>query len=133
MTIKTFDKCALPTVCFQSYTNGPKERIEINKQSDFEYYFIEQPDLREDDDWIKLAIEHKQLKEEVKWREKRLEQIREGLLGMSTAANSIGGGIRVERCVRKGAIKYSAIPELRGVDLDQYRDDPTEYYKIVEI
>ena len=133
MTIKTFDKCTLPTVCYQSYTDGPKSPVHINRPEDFEYNFIDQPEYHEEKEWLELAKEHRQLKEEVKWRENRLAQIRDGLLGMSTAANSIGGGIRVERCVRKGAIKYSAIPELLGVDLDLYRDEPTEYYKIVEI
>ena len=38
-------------------------------------------------------------------------------------------GCTLKKIVRKGSVNYKAIKELEGVDLDQHRAEPTEYYK----
>lgn len=41
-----------------------------------------------------------------------------------------GYGIKVMKLIRSGNVDYSAIPELKNVDLNQYRKKPTEYFRI---
>jgi hypothetical protein len=35
--------------------------------------------------------------------------------------------VTIKRQVRKGSVDYSSIPELKSVDLEAYRKQPTEF------
>lgn len=41
-----------------------------------------------------------------------------------------GAGVTVQRSERKGAVDYSKIPELEGVDLDYYRKQPSTVWSV---
>ena len=41
-----------------------------------------------------------------------------------------GYGVKVLKSIRSGNVDYSSIPELKNVDLDQYRKKPSEIYRI---
>lgn len=41
-----------------------------------------------------------------------------------------GKGIKLAEIERKGSVDYAAIPELRSVNLEQYRKKPSTYFKI---
>ena len=43
---------------------------------------------------------------------------RKQLESMANAQRTYGGGLELLRSFRKGAVEYSSIPELRGVDLE---------------
>lgn len=43
---------------------------------------------------------------------------------------SKGFGLRVTKCVRKGSINYDAIPQLAGVDLNEFRKPAMSYWTI---
>lgn len=58
------------------------------------------------------------------------EMIREELIELSLGTNSIGSGLRVSKCIRKGSIDYAKVPELKSIDLEQYRKKPMEYWRI---
>lgn len=68
---------------------------------------------------------------------KKLEEIetnlRDELIGLSEGQNSFGGGIRLTKVVRGGAVQYSDIPELQGVDLNKYRKAPVESWRVTKI
>ena len=49
---------------------------------------------------------------------------------MATARRTYGCGIEVLKSLRKGAVDYSRVPELRGVNLETYRKPPVEVIKI---
>ena len=49
---------------------------------------------------------------------------------MATAPRTYGCGVEVLKSSRKGAIDYSAIPELRGIDLEQYRKPPVAVVRV---
>ena len=40
------------------------------------------------------------------------------------------GQCKICKMKRKGSVDYKKIPELEGIDLDQYRKDPTEFSTI---
>ncbi len=133
MNNKAFDNCALPEVCFMAFSNEEKQAIHINNNRDYDSNFIVHSEKRTDDEWTTLAIEYRMLKAEMKHKEKRIAQIRDALVSMSSAHCSTGGGLMVEQCVRKGAVKYSAIPQLISVNLEHYRDEPIKYWKVTEV
>jgi hypothetical protein len=49
---------------------------------------------------------------------------------MATARRTYGSGVEVLKSSRKGSVDYSAVPELRGVDLEPYRKPPVAVVKI---
>jgi len=55
---------------------------------------------------------------------------RDQLQKLATARRTYGCGIEVLRSRRRGAIDYSRIPELSGVDLERYRKNPVEVVRI---
>jgi putative phage-type endonuclease len=55
---------------------------------------------------------------------------RDELQKLATAGRTYGCGTEVLRGLRRGAIDYSRIPELRGVDLERYRKKPVEVVRI---
>jgi len=55
---------------------------------------------------------------------------REELEKLATARRTYGCGAEVLRGLRRGAVEYSGIPELRGVDLESYRKQPVEVVRI---
>jgi len=43
------------------------------------------------------------------------------------------GPMKVQKVVRKGAVEYKKIPELKQVNLDQYRKQPSTFFKFSEV
>ena len=76
--------------------------------------------------WAKLAEELQQIKL-LKGRE---EEIKQELIALANGRNSRGAGITLAKCVRKGSVDYSKVPELVNVDLDPYRKKSSEYWRI---
>lgn len=70
---------------------------------------------------IALAQEYVALKEQVSEIEKRLSQIQEELLNSSTDPKFRVGPVMITRFAVKGAVDYSKVPQLEGVNLDEYR------------
>ena len=71
-------------------------------------------------------IVSKQL-EELKKKE---NHYREMLIQLSNDKNSIGNGVKIQKIVRKGAIEYKDIPELKDIDLEKFRKQPVESWRI---
>jgi putative phage-type endonuclease len=57
-------------------------------------------------------------------------QLRARLNAMATAKRTYGCGVEVLKSSRKGAVDYSAVPELRGVNLEPYRKPTVAVVKI---
>jgi putative phage-type endonuclease len=85
---------------------------------------------RDDDEWYRAVIDYKEACKKIDWWTQQKEESRDLLIGMSGNQNSIGGGIRLQKIVKKGFIEYSRIPELQNIELDTYRKPCTEYWKI---
>ena len=65
----------------------------------------------------------------LKWKEIE-DKSRRVLILLAKSKNTQGCGVKAQKIMRKGSVQYSNIPELQGVDLDQYRDMPTESWRI---
>lgn len=89
-------------------------------------------DMSEDKTFIDLAEHRKQLKDLMAGYEKELKEIESELKEIAETKGSdlTGCGINVTKVVRKGSINYAKIPELKSVNLEDYRKDSTTYFSI---
>jgi len=84
---------------------------------------------RDDDLFTFAAIEYQNAIAEQKAAEERVEEARKKLLEICTE-NTKGAGVTVYQTERKGAVDYKKIPQLEGVDLEQYRKKSTQVWTI---
>ena len=88
--------------------------------------------LKEDNEWVKETDNWRHWKGILDEAEENLKQSRDTLIRMSNNANCRGNGVKIQRKVSQGRINYKAIPELKSIDLDEYRSDPIESFTIME-
>ncbi len=120
--MKHLATCSLPDVYF-SILDSEVQPITINEHN--KKYIHENFEKRTDRTWNELALELLSIKRELRELQQREQEIKDLLVGMSGLANSIGGGIQVQKIVKKGVVQYSDIPQLKGIDLEKYRKPPT--------
>jgi hypothetical protein len=87
-------------------------------------------DLSADPEWRGAALRYREVRlrlESAAFEEHRLRAI---LTRMATARRTFGCGIEVLKSSRKGAVDYSAVPELCGVNLEPYRKPPVAVVKV---
>lgn len=87
-------------------------------------------DVRTDDIWRSSVEEWTRASKELSKWEKAEKELKQHLIEMTSGRNTKGAGITVSKILRKGNVDYSKIKEMDGIDLDMYRRDPVEYWKI---
>lgn len=90
-------------------------------------------ELKTEQAWARVAYEWRNTYHKLKEIEAQERMLRDNIISMSGSKNSIGGGIKVTRSIRKGAVDYASIPELKEVIIDNYRKNPVESYRITLI
>ena len=85
---------------------------------------------RSDTAWRELAEELGALLEQKEALEAREVEIKQALRDLSEGKNSKGFGVAFYKTTRKGNVDYAKIPELEGVNLEQYRKDPSEVWTV---
>jgi putative phage-type endonuclease len=101
--------------------------------------FFEPPTLQNSDykdmntslDWEKCSTHYREIDASIKAMEKRKEELRKKLIELAAEHSCMGHGIKVVKSVMKGRIAYDEIPEIKGVNLDQYRKDTTTAWRIL--
>lgn len=83
-------------------------------------------------EWESTAKQWTETNRAIKELQEKEKELRDNLIGLSQHHSSKGGGITLTKVVRKGNVKYSDIPELKNVCLDQYRGDAIESWRITE-
>jgi putative phage-type endonuclease len=83
-----------------------------------------------DDEWRVAASDYRTAKARLAEASASEEAARKQLERLATARRTYGCGVEVLRSVRKGAVNYAAVPELRGVDLEPYRRSAVEVVRI---
>lgn len=87
-------------------------------------------DLSADSRWRAAAFQYRAAKIRLDRATVEEQRARDQLKHLAAAQRTYGCGIEVLRSFRKGAVDYSTIPELRGVNLEPYRKPPVEVVKI---
>lgn len=79
---------------------------------------------------IEYANRYKHLSNRISEYEKEKDFLREMLTSKMSHPKTIVNGLKIQKTYRSGAIDYSNIPELDGVNLELYRKPHTESWKI---
>lgn len=88
-------------------------------------------DMSFDPSWANLATSYREVSEKIKMLEEQKDNYRNQLLNLCQDRNCAGNGIKVMKMNIKGRIAYDNIPELKMINLDQYRKKPTTAWKIL--
>lgn len=81
-------------------------------------------------EWNQTAYEYGMMKKLREKYEREEEALRQRLIDLAGSKSAQGGGIQISRYIRKGSIDYGSVPQLHGLNLEEYRKKPTEGYKI---
>jgi putative phage-type endonuclease len=142
----------LDFVFYFSYDGKSSKLIEVNRDDKYiknmifkerEFYRciqeLEAPELVErdfvqknDQQWIETAGQWKLVNAQLKALEAEEKQRRKELIAMCGNVNSMGGNIKLSRSLRKGSVDYKCIPELETVDLEHYRKESIEVWRLSE-
>jgi putative phage-type endonuclease len=85
---------------------------------------------RDDEEWREAAFTYAAARRTADDAQRVLDEAKAQLIALATHTSEAGGGITVTRYWKKGAIEYKRVPELRGVDLEQYRGEPREETRV---
>ncbi len=80
--------------------------------------------------WLETARKLYELKLLIKTYEKEEAKTMASLKALSGGLSSKAGEFIFTKSMRKGGVVYKNIPELQGVDLEQYRKEETETWKL---
>ncbi len=114
----------------------------LKKEKQFYKMFMDgiAPDLtdrdhfkREDKDWAKAEESWKLSYETLQEAKKFEECFRKDLINLSNGQSSIGSSVKVTKFPQKGRVNYDIVPELWGVDLDKYRWEGREVWRLSSI
>jgi putative phage-type endonuclease len=85
---------------------------------------------RNDREWTDLSASWIECNKQLDLYKQEEERLREGLIELSGKTNCRGAGITLSRVIRKGNVDYKAIPELKTVNLDAYRKQSIEMWRL---
>lgn len=77
--------------------------------------------MEEDEQWRYTASQWNSINLQLKALEKEEELLRGKLIDLAQDRNVFGGNVRLTKSIAKGAVDYSKISEMNGVDLNQFR------------
>jgi putative phage-type endonuclease len=77
--------------------------------------------VREDAEWLSAAAHYLDIKLAAEQAQEALTEAKERLVALATHTSETGGRVTVTRFWKAGVIEYKRIPQLQGVDLEQYR------------
>jgi hypothetical protein len=80
--------------------------------------------------WIAVAEKLNKIQELKSYYTKIEQELKEELRSLSDNKSSEGGDFIFEVTFRAGTVEYARIPELKSVDLDQYRKDAVASWKL---
>lgn len=82
------------------------------------------------EEWKDAATQWAVVSKQLKAIEEKEKQYRNLLIKMAGENSAFGHGVKLTKIVRKGNVDYKAIPELKGINLDPYRKDPVESWRL---
>ncbi len=100
--------------------------VDLNAPSLCDRDFVQ----REDAVWIQISQKWLNIHRQLKSLEEEEKTLRTALIEMTENKNITGGGIKLTHSLRRGNVQYHQIPELKGIDLEKYRKDPTEVWRL---
>jgi hypothetical protein len=98
----------------------------------------EEPDLTDKDylcmddnaDWTGIVDLWKEVNASIKTLEQKEETLRATLIALAGSNSARGSSLKLTKSLTKGAVDYTKIPELKGVNLDQFRKSSYHKWRI---
>jgi len=87
---------------------------------------------REDPLWCASAEQWRAIQRKKMVLEQEEKICKQTLIQLAGNSDARGCGLRLTKYLRKGAVQYNKIPELTGVDLDAYRKESRELWRLTE-
>lgn len=108
-----------------------KEFLEmINTLTPPPFTELDYEDKSDDAYWNALCESYAHADNQEKMGKGTKERIKEQMIEYSNGRNVKGSWSKFTKVTTKGRVNYDQIPELKGVDLDQYRSEPVTSYRI---
>lgn len=85
---------------------------------------------RSDREWQVRVMQMKEIDLQMSCLKERREIIKKELVAGANERSCRGGGMTLSRSFPRGRVDYSKVPELVGVDLEQYKGPPTERWTL---
>jgi putative phage-type endonuclease len=90
----------------------------------------EELDLSAEPQWRQAALRYREVRLRLESAAFEEHRLRATLARLASARRTYGCGVEVLKSTRRGAVDYSAVPELRGVNLEPYRKPPVAVVRI---
>jgi len=81
-------------------------------------------------EWGMLAFRWNEISNQLRSLEEQEKIVKSQLISLCNDQSSMGAGVKLAKCVRKGTVDYSKIPEIEGLNLESYRKPSSEYWRI---
>ena len=85
------------------------------------------------DTWSHKAKQLYTTSNKIKELKHKKEKILDELIQLSNNKDATVGSFEFKKITRLGDIKYKDIPEFKNIDLEKYRLDPVEYWKLFKL
>ena len=89
-----------------------------------DYHVVDEPEL------VSLAEEFAAKKIAYEEMGRWIDATRATLIENMKNDRNMCGSLKLEKFTRKGSVNYHKIPELKSIDLDQYRSESVDYWKV---
>ena len=86
--------------------------------------------IRDDPAWQQVAKDYLGWKSVVDEAQSKADAAKSKLIEMASHCKESGCGVSVTRYWKQGNVEYKRIPELQGVDLEQYRGKAREEVRL---
>lgn len=87
--------------------------------------------VREDEAWKDKVRWYEHLIEKRDELDGMIEEAKQDLIKEASGRNTKGCGLSVTEVTREGIIDYKAIPQLKEIDLEQYRKPSSSYWRVI--
>lgn len=86
--------------------------------------------VRDDAEWCTASNQLIDVKRRIKEAELEERRLKDVLVEMAGGQSTKGGGVKVQKITRRGAVDYKSIDALKSIDLDEYRKPPSVFWKV---
>lgn len=88
--------------------------------------------VKEGGQWEAVAEEWKSANAQLKFYKEKEAALRQQLIDLCEEENSLGHGVRATKVIKKGNVKYNLIPQLKEINLDEYRGPTTQSWRLTQ-
>lgn len=83
-------------------------------------------------EWKDAAKDLIEVQEQLRKLQDEEKNLRDDLIRQADNRNCQGAGIKLTKVISKGHVQYNQIPELKEIDLDKFRKEPSTTYRLTK-